>query len=56
VAVLLVAAALQALQLLARLPRVNDAMRARNRKEKDEGFADVRFRVVWLRRGMHGWH
>lgn len=41
-AVLLVAAFLQALQLLALGPLVNDAMRARNRKEKEEGFAEVR--------------
>lgn len=41
VAVLLVAALLQAVQLLALGPMVNEAMRKRNRKEKEEGFADV---------------
>lgn len=42
VAVLALAALLQALQLLVLGPRVNEAMRQRNRKEKEEGFADVR--------------
>lgn len=42
VAVLLVAALVQAAQLLALGPMVNEAMRVRNRREKEEGFADVR--------------
>lgn len=46
VAVLLVAALLQAVQLLALGPMVNEAMRKRNRKEKEEGFADVSRWVV----------
>lgn len=45
VAVLLVAAFLQAAQLLALGPMVNEAMRTRNRREKEEGFADVRMRT-----------
>lgn len=42
VLVLGVAALLQAVQLLVLGPMVNNAMRQRNRKEKEEGFADVR--------------
>ena len=52
VAVLLVAALLQAAQLLALGPMVNEAMRTRNRREKEEGFADVR---IWIHGRGGGW-